>query len=132
MPPIKGILEQLIKEGTTIEQLTQANREVFLGEIDIPTGVSVESVIKEVEQVSARLIKTYNANPADAIALTKITTLLEMKMKILGMNQVKPEMQDIIDSEVNNYKKKFLTIASSVVDKPTMLELGNKLAAEGL
>lgn len=129
---IKALLEQLSKEDASIEEIEQAAGKAFLPPIEIPLNISIESTIKEIESISSRLHSLHEASPRDPIILNKIVSLLELKMKLLGMTNVKPDMQAIIDSEINNYKARFLATAYEFLDNATMKEMCDMLSKEGL
>lgn len=129
---IKALLEQLSKEDVSIDEIEQAGGRAFLPPIEIPLNISIESTIKEIESISTRLHNLHQASPRDPIILNKIVSLLELKMKLLGMTNVKPDMQAIIDSEINNYKARFLAIVYGFVDNATMKEMCEILSKEGL
>lgn len=132
MPEIRAILDQLMNEKVPIEQIEQAANQVFLGDLEIPKGLSIQSTITEIESISTRLYNTLKSFPRDTTIQSKIITLLEMKTRILGMTNIKPEMQDMIDAEVNTYKKRFLEVAANCIEKETLSIVVDKLSAEGL
>ena len=132
MAEIRAILDSLLNEKVPVEEIEKAASQVFLGDLEIPKGLSIQSTISEIESISTRLYNTLKSFPRDTTIQSKIITLLEMKTRILGMTNVKPDVQDMIDAEVNTYKKRFLEIASVNIEKDILSNLVNKLSAEGL
>lgn len=125
-------MQFLDKEKISEEELEKVVEDIQLAKLDIPTNVSVENTLSELNQLTQRLYELHNKQPRDPTPLNKIIGLLELKIKIVGMINVKPEMQSMIDSEINTYKRKFIELAALCVDSVTMGVLTEKLAKEGL
>ena len=132
MSELKDFLAHLSNKNITPDEIDKVAHEVLIGKIEIPTNLSVESTLKEIQDISSRLYRTLEQNPRDAITQSKIISLLEMKTRILGMNNIKPDMQDIIDAEINNYKKRILEFLTSIISNEALTSITTKLTAEGL
>ncbi len=72
-------------------------------------------------------------SPNTVIFLNMAMRLLDLQCKIQGMFNVKPEIQGLIDSEINTYKTRFIALADNCIgDKEELKTLMSKLAEEGL
>lgn len=129
---ITSLLSELTKDGITAEELDEATTNLQLDNLEIPSSVSVENTLGEINAVTKRLYELHNKRKNDPIPLNRIVALLELKTRIVGMLNIKPDNQAIIDSEINTYKKRFIALASLCVDPLSMEVLVSKLAAEGL
>ena len=103
-----------------------------LEDMVIPESLSVENTLIEINGLTRRLYELHNKNKRDPIIFNKLIALLELKTKIQGMLSVKPDVQAMIDSEINTYKRRFLELAKLAMDKPTLETLCEKLTREGL
>ena len=101
-------------------------------EIDTPNIINSESVLKEITQLAAMLYKQLKLTPNNPIIILKLIQLLELKMKITGLTNLKPDMQSFIDTEISVYKRKFLEVADQFVGQDVMAKICDKLTAEGL
>jgi len=129
---IASLLEAINKDGITIDELDQATENLQFDDLVIPESISVENTLTEINSITKRLYELHNKRKGDPIPLNKIITLLELKTRIVGMLNIKPDVQNIIDSEINTYKRRFLDLATHCVDKVTMEVLVQKLNSEGL
>lgn len=129
---IKELLGVLMNENVDSDEIQNAANEVMLEKIDIPSNISIDNTLLEIEILSKRLQQLHQANPRDPNILNKIVSLLELKMKLLGMTNVKADVQEMMDSQINNYKKRFLIIINNMLSKDAVLLICDKLAKEGL
>jgi len=133
---IRELLNFMEKEKVTTEELEDTVNDIQMEDIQIPSNLSVENTMAEINGISKRLYELHNNNKKDPMILHRIVSLLELKTKLLGMSNVKPEIQDIIDSEINVYKKRFfqLLIASLVKANQMFIadEIAKALTNEGL
>lgn len=107
---------------------TPVKEEETTEEIYIPGNLSIESTLKEIEILTKRL----HARKNDPLAQAKLVQLLEVKCKLLGMFAVKPDVQEMVDTECNNYKKKILYILSNHFGQDGMNLIIEKLTENGL
>ena len=129
---LMGFLENEKITADDVEQVMGEARDAALDDLNIPVGVSVENTLNELNMLSNRLYELHNKQKRDPTIMSRIVALLELKTKIVGMLNIKPDMQSIIDSEINTYKRRFLELATLCVDKTTMDVLTEKLSKEGL
>lgn len=126
-------LMQFVKtEGITESDIDKVMGNLQMEDLIIPKTISYEGTLTEINELSKRLYQLANKNKGDAIPLNKIIALLEMKTRIVGMMNVKPEVQIMVDNDVNAYKRRFLELAVNCVDPITLDVLTDKLTAEGL
>jgi len=104
--------------------------------IDIPdieiSTVSIESTLNEITVLSNACYKSLKLNPSNQIILAKTISLLEIKCRMMGVYNVKPDVQELIDNEINTYKRRFIKLATDIFKSKDMNNLVNKLAEEGL
>lgn len=131
MASIPELLGALAAENVTEEEL-EAISNTGLENLDIPSSISVENTLSEINTITKRLYELHNKQKRDPVPLNKLVSLLELKTKIMGMMNIKPDMQNIIDSEINTYKRRFLELARLCVDNTTLNTLCEKLTREGL
>lgn len=128
---IDDLLKAISNEGITEEDLEKGYT-ADLSDLVIPKNVSVENTLTEINTLTQRLYELHNKQKRDPIPLNKLVSLLELKTKIMGMMNIKPDVQLIIDSEINTYKHRFIELASLCVDEITLDTLCQKLTNEGL
>jgi hypothetical protein len=128
IPELLGMLAEENPSEEDIEKLYNADLE----NLSIPSSISVENTLAEINAITKRLYELHNKQKRDPIPLNKLVSLLELKTKIMGMMNIKPDMQNIIDSEINTYKRRFLELAKLAMDKITLDTLCEKLTREGL
>lgn len=114
------------------EQILQQISNQSLSDLSIPAGISVENTLTEINGLTRRLYELHNKNKHDPIVINKLIALLEMKTKIQGMMNLKPDVQAMIDSEINAYKRRFIELAELVMDPISLASLCDKLSQEGL
>ena len=130
---ITELLKFIDAEKVSDEELDTAINNVKMQDLNIASNLSVENAMAEINSISKRLYELHNNNKRDPMVLHRIVSLLELKTKLLGMSNVRPETQAIIDSELNIYKKRFIEILFSRVEDKTVVEsITNQLASEGL
>lgn len=133
---IKELLAFIEKEKVTDEELDTAINDAKMEDIAVPTNLSIENTMAEINSISARLYDLHNRNKRDPMVLHRIVSLLELKTKLLGMSNIKPEMQNIIDSEINIFKRRYVEVMHSKllqIDRlDVALEITDALAKEGL
>lgn len=128
---IDDLLKAISDEGVTEEDLEKAYT-ADLSDLVIPNNVSVENTLAEINSLTKRFYELHNKQKRDAVPLNKLVSLLELKTKIMGMMNIKPDVQEMIDSEINAYKRRFIELASLCVDATTLDVLCQKLTTEGL
>ena len=126
------LLNYVKDEGITEKEIEDVTSNLQLGDLVIPKTLSVESTLQEINAITARLYELHNKQKRDPIPLNKIIALLELKTRIVGMMNIKPEIQDMIDSEINTYKRRFIELAMPIVGETNLEMLTVKLSAEGL
>lgn len=128
IPELLGMLQAENPSEEELEKIYNADLE----NLSIPSSISVENTLAEINAITKRLYELHNKQKRDPIPLNKLVSLLELKTKIMGMMNIKPDMQNIIDSEINTYKRRFLELARLAMDKITLDTLCEKLTREGL
>jgi len=129
---VKALLDYINTEGIDADDLGNTIDNMQLENLIVPNSISIESTLAEVGIISKRLYELHNRNKKDPIVLNKMVGLLELKTKLVGLLNVKPDVQNIIDSEINNYKRRFLEVADGILKQDQLSMLVNKLTVEGL
>lgn len=129
---IQELLHHINEEQIKLEDVERVVDNLQLEDLVVPSSISIESTLAEVSIISKRLYELHNKSKRDPIVLNKMVGLLELKTKLVGLLNVKPDIQNIIDSEVNSYKRRFLEIVDGIVKEDQLSMIVNKLTAEGL
>lgn len=111
--------EQIAKE-------VEADDLSFLDKILSLPSLSIERLFKELEFVSSKILKKAEDSP-DSQILSRATTLLELKAKMLGLLKVEPKVQEIIDAEINSYKEKLLTTLVDILNENVKPKIRDKI-----
>jgi len=108
--------------------------ETEIPELDVPSIVSLspENTLKDITTIMGSVRGKLQKNPNSTIHLNMFMRLLDLQCKIQGMFNIKTNVQDMIDSEVNNYKEKVITIAADIIDQEKLETIVNRLTKEGL
>ena len=125
---IAELLKFMEKEKVTEQELEDTVNDIQMKDIEVPSNLSVENTLTEINSISGRLYELHNKNKKDPMVLHRIVSLLELKTKLLGMSNVKPEVQNIIDSEINVYKKRFFQILIASLVKANKIEIADEIA----
>lgn len=122
MADLIQLLEQIRDEKTEdIDEIPEIQEPDVIENMEIPSTISVEGTLKELNELSIRCHHAIKKNPNNQLMLSKLVTISELKCKLLGMFKATPDMQELIDNEVNGYKKRFINIASEVINDGKIL-----------
>jgi len=128
------INKQLDQGGITTEAPEDTPSEDEMPEIDFTSAsLSPENTLKHIQTLMNKVQGALKRSPNNVIFLNMAMRLLDLQCKIQGMFNVKPEIQGLIDSEINTYKSRFIVLADNCIgDKEELKTLMSKLAEEGL
>jgi len=128
------INKHLVQEGVDPEIQESLAPEDQLPEIDFTSvSLSPENTLKHITVLVNKVQAALKNNPSNVIFLNMAMRLLDLQCKIQGMFNVKPEVQGLIDSEINTYKTRFIVLCDEIIsDKDELKNLMSKLAEEGL
>ena len=136
---ISELLKFVEDEKVTNQQIENAMDDVHNASMDdlvVASNLSVENTMVEINNISKRLYQLHNKNKRDPMVLTRILALLELKTKLLGMSNVKVDVQNAIDSEINIYKRRFIEVMHNVLSIENRTDLAEEitraLSKEGL
>lgn len=129
------INKNLLTEG--IETTTPEEpplEEDGMPDIDFESAsISPENTLKHITTLMNRVQGALRRSPNNVIFLNMAMRLLDTQCKLQGMFSMKPEVQGIIDAEVNLYKSKFILLADKFIsDKDELKNLMEELTTEGL
>jgi len=117
-------------DGIDLDEQTEE-----IPELDVPSIVSLspENTLKDITIIMGGVRGKLKKNPNSMIHMNMFMRLLDLQCKIQGMFNIKPDIQSMIDSEVNNYKQKVLFIMDDIMsDRIAMEKIIEKLTEEGL
>jgi len=126
---MQAILNKQADEQDLDEQIEE------IPELDVPSIVSLspENTLKDITVIMGGVRGKLKKNPNSMLHMNMFMRLLDLQCKIQGMFNVKPDIQSMIDSEVNNYKQKVITIMDDIMsDRIAMEKIIEELTKEGL
>jgi len=118
---MQTLINEQIKNPTEDTEVPELDEEKILA-----VSLSPETTLKHIATMVGIVQNRLKKSPNNIMMMQMALRLFDLQCKIAGMFNIKPDIQGLIDAEINTYKQKVITIIMNIADK----DITNKVIDE--